>query len=123
MRRALFVGLVSLCAGLAHAQSTTSTILGQVRAETGAALPGAEVTARHLESGLARTAVSDAQGRFVLPALPLGGYEVRATLDRFRPLRPARDHARAWASRWCSPSPSSWAGPRTRSRSPRRPRA
>ena len=78
--------LVWLCAGLAHAQSTTSTILGHVRAETQAALPGAEVTARHVESGLVRAATSDETGHFTLAALPVGTYEVHATLDRFRPL-------------------------------------
>ncbi len=58
-RKSLGVGLVWLCAGLAHAQSTTSTILGHVRAETQAALPGAEISARHVESGLVRTTTSD----------------------------------------------------------------
>ena len=86
MRRASWVGIVWLWAGLAHAQSTTSAILGQVRAETRAALAGAEVTARHLESGLVRSAISDDTGHFTLGALPVGTYEVHATLDRFRPL-------------------------------------
>ena len=86
MRKSLWVAVVSLWAALAHAQSTTSTIQGQVRAETQAALPGVEITARHVESGLVRTAVTDARGHFTLAALPVGTYEVRATLERFRPL-------------------------------------
>jgi hypothetical protein len=85
-RKSIGVGLVWLCAGLAHAQSTTSTILGHVRAETQAALPGAEVTARHVESGLVRSTTADDTGHFTLAALPVGLYEVQATLDRFRPL-------------------------------------
>jgi len=86
MRKALCVGLLLFCAGAAYAQSTTSTIEGLVRAESDVALPGAEVTARHVESGLVRTTSSDATGHFNLAALPVGTYEVRATLPRFRPL-------------------------------------
>jgi hypothetical protein len=86
MRKPLCVAVVSLLAAAAHAQSTTSTILGQVRAQTEAALPGAEVTARNVESGLVRVALTDATGHFTLAALPVGTYEVRATLERFRPL-------------------------------------
>ncbi len=86
MKKTMGVGLLVVWAGVAHAQSTTSTILGQVRAETEAALPGVEVTARHLESGLVRAATSDATGHYTLAGLPLGTYEVHATLDRFRPL-------------------------------------
>jgi hypothetical protein len=86
MRKAFAVVLAWACAAAAGAQTTTSSIQGQVRAETGAALQGAEVTALHVESGLARTTETDATGRFTLPALPVGTYEVRVTLARFRPL-------------------------------------
>lgn len=90
MRKALAAGLLLLSAGTLRAQSTTTGILGQVRADTEAPLPGAVVTARNLESGLVRSAVTDAAGRFTLAALPVGTYEVRATLDQFRPVvRPA----------------------------------
>jgi hypothetical protein len=86
MKKALGVGQLILCVvGTAHAQSTTSTILGQVRAESAAALVGAEVTAIHVETGLVRTTTSDGTGHYTLAALPLGTYEVRASLDRFRP--------------------------------------
>jgi hypothetical protein len=86
MKKALGVGPLILCvAGTAHAQSTTSTILGQVRAESAAALAGAEVTATHVETGLVRTTTSDGTGHYTLAALPLGTYDVRASLDRFRP--------------------------------------
>ena len=86
MKKALGAGLLTLCAAAAAAQSTTSTIVGQVRAETLAGLPGATVTARHVESGLVRTASTDATGHYTLAALPVGLYEVRAELSRFRPV-------------------------------------
>ena len=86
MGKTLGVVLVWACAAAAGAQTTTSSILGQVRADTGAPLPGAEVTALHLESGLVRTTVAEPTGHFTLPALPPGTYEVRASLEQFRPL-------------------------------------
>ncbi|HSD29354.1 MAG TPA: carboxypeptidase-like regulatory domain-containing protein, partial [Vicinamibacteria bacterium] len=86
MGKTLGVVLLCACAATAGAQTTTSSILGQVRADTGAALPGAEVTARHLESGLVRTTTAEPTGHFALAALPVGTYEVRASLPQFRPL-------------------------------------
>ena len=69
----------------AHAQ-TTATITGQVQDQSAGVLPGAQVTVRHTESGLSRTTAADADGRFILPALPVGRYEVRCELNGFRPL-------------------------------------
>jgi hypothetical protein len=86
MRKALGLTLLLLVAGTAHAQPTTSPIVGDVRGPNGDLLPGVTVTARHLESGLVRETVTGAEGEFTLGALPLGTYEVRATLDGFRPV-------------------------------------
>ncbi|MGH9176541.1 MAG: carboxypeptidase regulatory-like domain-containing protein, partial [Vicinamibacterales bacterium] len=44
------------------------------------------VTARQTETGLQRSTASDAQGRYTVPALPPGTYEIRAELAGFRPL-------------------------------------
>jgi hypothetical protein len=86
MRVALGVLVVLAGAAVAHGQSTTSSIVGRVVADTGAGLPGAEVSARHVESGLVRIAATDATGHFTLAVLPVGTYEVRAKLPPFRPL-------------------------------------
>ena len=87
MSRTLGLGLLLLVvASPTHAQLTTSPIVGEVRGPSGAMLPGATVSARHLESGLEREAVSGADGEFTLAALPLGTYEVRAALSGFRPV-------------------------------------
>src|SRR5512145_2348485 len=69
----------------AAAQPTTSAITGRTRA-AGAALPGVRVSALHVESGLVREAESGPTGEFVLPAVPVGVYEVSASLAGFRPL-------------------------------------
>ena len=85
MKKALAVWAMALLAASAAAQ-TTSGIFGEVRDGSRAALAGATVTARHLESGLVRTTATDAAGRFALPTLPLGPYEIRVDATGFRPL-------------------------------------
>jgi len=70
----------------AFPQGTTGSIVGWVADGSKAALPGALVTAVHLETGIARSVRTDDAGRFVIPALPLGAFEVRAELQGFRPL-------------------------------------
>jgi hypothetical protein len=85
-RSLILAGLALGLAAPALAQPTTSIITGRVLVPSRAALAGAKVTARHLDSGLARSATTDAQGRFLLPAMPVGAYEIRAEHDGFRPL-------------------------------------
>src|SRR5262245_23009323 len=68
------------------AAQTSATITGHVQDESRGALPGALVAIRHLDSGLTRSATTDADGRFALAALPVGAYDVRVTLQGFRPL-------------------------------------
>jgi hypothetical protein len=75
----------SLLPVLASAQ-TSATMAGRVNDTTGAVIPGATITARHLERSVERTTVTDADGRFVLAALPVGTYDVRADLSGFKPV-------------------------------------
>jgi hypothetical protein len=76
---------LSLSPTWAWAQATSSSIEGVLRDISGAPLPGVAVIARHQETGLIREVVSGANGRFVMPVLPLGRFEVRASLDGFKP--------------------------------------
>jgi hypothetical protein len=46
-------------------------------------IPGATVTATHLDSGLTLERVSDAAGRFLLPGLPVGIYMLSVARDGF----------------------------------------
>jgi hypothetical protein len=68
----------------ANAQVTTSTLVGLVRDSSGAVIPGATVVATHEGTGVARDSVSDANGEFVLSALPSGPYTVRIELSGFK---------------------------------------
>jgi len=85
MKRSALALLLALGATTARAE-TTSTLLGRVRDDRGGAVAGATVSAHHVESGLTRTGTTDAAGDFVLPALPVGPYDVRAEAQGFRPL-------------------------------------
>lgn len=85
-RRALVAGTLALIAAAAAAQPTTSAISGRTRDASGTPLPGVTLTALHLDTGWSRDAVSGDGGEFVLPAVPIGAYEVRAALAGFRPL-------------------------------------
>src|SRR5258707_13466297 len=62
----------------------TASIIGFVSDPSGAAVPSADVTATNLETGVARTVATDAAGRYIVLALPVGLYEVRATKAGFR---------------------------------------
>jgi len=60
---------------------------GRIVDATGAVLPGVAVTVQNTETGMTRTAVTDANGRFVLPRLPVGPYILTAELSGFQTLR------------------------------------
>lgn len=66
-------------------QGTSASILGSVKDETGAVLPGATVTIRNLDTNISRTILTDAEGRFAAPNLSLGRYEISAEVPGFKP--------------------------------------
>src|SRR5262245_61182504 len=70
------------CANL-WAQATAQ-ISGTVRDQSGAVLPGVEVTATQTETGISRSAVSNETGTYILPNLALGPYKLEASLPGFR---------------------------------------
>ena len=91
--------VVVISASLLQAQSFRGGIRGAVTDSTGAAVPGASVTATNTATGLARTALSDAQGNYVLSELPLGDWNVTATLTGFSPQTVKGVHVDASATR------------------------
>ena len=80
---ALFLA-IAWGAAPAMAQTVTGEIRGTVGDSSGGVLPGVTVTGTNTQTGLTRTAVTDATGTYVLPSLPIGTYTVTAELEGFR---------------------------------------
>src|SRR6266542_388715 len=71
-------------APIAGAQVTSATIVGTVTDSSGAALPGATVTARNVDTGFNRTVPTNEAGAYRLEFLPIGSYVVEVTLSGFK---------------------------------------
>jgi len=61
----------------------TAKLSGRVTDQTGAAITGAAVTAKNVDTGLTRNTITDQAGRYQLVALPIGSYELRAAKSGF----------------------------------------
>ena len=77
------VALTLACPRDGFAQITSATLSGDVKDETGSVVPGAAIEAKNLDTSLIRATVTDGNGRFTLPGLPPGPYEVHASLAGF----------------------------------------
>lgn len=77
-----------LCTGALIATAafgqTVATILGVARDETGAVLPGVSIQVKAVETGSVRTIITDEAGRYRVPQLSVGAYEVQAELPSFQ---------------------------------------
>src|SRR5687767_9885610 len=80
---AIVLAVGAALAPVVQAQTAGANLVGRVTAQDGTALPGATITATQTETGVTRTAVSDSDGSFRLPSLPIGLYEVQVSLDGF----------------------------------------
>lgn len=79
----LFFSSIVFSAVVVHAQIVGGTISGTVRDSSGAALSGATVTVRQLETGATRTLLTGADGRYAAPSVPVGDYTVTAAHKGF----------------------------------------
>src|ERR1051326_580595 len=75
--------VVSLNCAQLRAQATAQ-ISGRVQDATAAVLPGVEITATNTATGIARNTVTNENGTYVLPNLPIGIYRLEAALPGFR---------------------------------------
>jgi outer membrane receptor protein involved in Fe transport len=80
---ALALMALAILAPVASAQTSGASLVGHIKDKDGAALPGVTVTAKNNDTGLDRVTVSDADGTFSLPSLPVGLYTVTAELSGF----------------------------------------
>src|SRR6185369_12704175 len=67
----------------AQSQATTGTIQGTVIDANGAAVPGANIEIKNLETNATRTLTTDEGGRFVAPLLQPGNYSVSVSKQGF----------------------------------------
>lgn len=76
---------LALVPAFAHAQATqVGQLGGEVKDATGGVLPGATVTLTSVERGFTRSAVSDAQGKFLFTVVPIGRYNLSVALPSFQ---------------------------------------
>ena len=68
----------------AFGQIVGGTISGTVHDKTGAAVVGANVAVRQIETGASRQLTTDADGRYYAPSVPVGNYVVTAAHDGFQ---------------------------------------
>ena len=72
---ALGIALLLLHSPAAMAQ-TSASITGSVTDSSGAAVSGADITVRNVNTGLERLAVTDHSGSYQVLSLPIGSYQI-----------------------------------------------
>jgi hypothetical protein len=83
--KALTLFLIVLFASLnAAGQQITGNIRGTVIDPSGAIVQAATVTAKQIETGLTREAVTDRQGEYILVELPIGHYQLEIQAKGFQ---------------------------------------
>ena len=79
----LAFGLCTFSVTRLNAQGATSTVLGTVADMSGASIPEAMVQAKNIGTGVSQSVAADSQGRFRIPDLAVGDYEIQATKTGF----------------------------------------
>jgi len=74
----------------------TGTITGVITDATGAVVPGVKVTAVDLNTRIERSAFSNTSGNYVIPALQIGTYHVRAAHEGFKMITQQDVRASTW---------------------------
>lgn len=77
------VCLIFLSSILTLAQTSRGTVSGIVKDQTGAVIPGAEVTLTNIDTTVARAATTNDEGFYRFDAVDLGNYSVRITAPNF----------------------------------------
>src|SRR4051794_9116120 len=79
-----WIWLCLACSLLTGQIGTEGAFFGTVTDSSGSSVPGAEVIATHLSTGLVKQTVTDVQGNFSLLALPIGKYSVAIKARGFK---------------------------------------
>src|SRR5499427_5782946 len=84
LRLGLMLVVAAALSSVAAAQETTGTITGSLSDQTGGALPGVGVTIKNIDTGIARTVVTNEAGFYTATLLTIGQYEVAFELQGFQ---------------------------------------
>ena len=87
--RIVFRALLALLSGVfafgdLQAQVEKATLSGTALDSSGAVVGGAAIQAKNINTGMVYSAVTDGQGRYILPGMPVGTYEVSAEKAGFQ---------------------------------------
>src|SRR6267142_4368329 len=80
---AMMVLLAGAIPAFSQADVSSATIKGTVTDQNKGVVVGATVTAKSTERGTTRTAKTESDGSYVIPAIPPGVYEVRIEAQGF----------------------------------------
>jgi hypothetical protein len=81
-----FLAFLALTPTLAFA-ATTGRITGTVKDQSGAIVMGVAVTVTNTTQGIETKAITDVNGTYSFPSLPIGRYQLTATVAGFQPER------------------------------------
>ena len=76
--------MLLICVGSSSAQTVSASIQGIVTDSNGAAIVSAKVTARNIYTDASREIETDGAGRYLIPLLPPGDYEVLISAHGFK---------------------------------------
>src|SRR5438270_372870 len=76
--------LIHLTATGLNAQVSSGTIVGTTRDSSGAIVPGANISCKSVETGAVRMVVAGEFGNYTIPALPVGTYDLDASVAGFK---------------------------------------
>lgn len=82
MSRTLLL-LLMIASSLAAQSSNSADLTGTVTDASGAVIPGASLTVVNTETRISRTGVTSSLGRYRLPALPVGSYDLQVAKEGF----------------------------------------
>jgi hypothetical protein len=84
LRAVLLLAFGVLIPGGAFAQTGAASLTGIVTDQSGAAVPGATITANNQATNVNYTAISNETGNYTVTSLPVGSYVLKAELSGFK---------------------------------------
>jgi len=82
--KVLLISILLLSTTPAYSQQTVGQISGTARDETGAVVPGVAITATDPATAIVRTTTTDDNGYYIFSGLPIGNYDILASLSGFK---------------------------------------